>query len=130
MKYLLFILGFCALFCGAVNGSDKSISVDDLLESKSSFDGKEVLVVGRLLKEKVKVQGFSLGSFIKNEVFIDLVFAESAKEIELIDNFHDECIQIKGVFKEYNKSFIGLGNLTSDYGLIEARHYSSCSNTK
>jgi len=97
------MFGFCALFCGAVNGSDKSISVDELLESKSSFDGKEVLVVGRLLKEKVKVQGFSLGSFKKNEVFIDLVFAESTKEIELIDNFHDQCIQIKGVFKEYKK---------------------------
>lgn len=124
MIKLAIILLFFVASCCTAKDTAKNVSIGELLVSTSSYNGMELWIVGKLtIKEN---QTFDLSSFEESEGFIDMVFIDNTKERELLENFYDECIQVKGVFKEYNKDFIGLGNLTSRYGVIEANSYSKC----
>ena len=55
----------------------------------------------------------------KTKRFVDIVPIESKAEFEILQTNIQKCVQVSGIFKEYNENFIGLGNLTSSFGLLE-----------
>jgi len=120
-KFLtLALLMFSCMSCSYAKKNDCVNDLRVILLNKDNYSDRDVSIVGCIMHmESRAVHFFPCDNFGETRAgnYVDLVGA--GVEEEMVGKRGEVCIY--GRFRAYSRGFVGIGNLTSEIGLIEVK---------